>query len=168
MDQFVAVHLPNIFLFIHIVGIITWLGPTLGAGYFILQAARSRDKKLIFWIHRQFLFLVNVEHLGLALILIGGFGRMWTLGINPFTTPWLAWKLLLVFVFVIPLEILDIYANNFMLAPAMKRAKLGEHSPELQRAFRWSRFAGRLFFPILFIIVPAIFVLAIWKWTIAS
>src|SRR4051812_19228192 len=96
------VPLDGVFLFLHVTGIILWLGPSIAGFYFLVAALRERDPERVLWVHDKFQFLINLEHIGLGLLLLGAVGMLVVRGWSPIQFPWLAAKVILFLVFIAP------------------------------------------------------------------
>src|SRR6059058_4342504 len=87
---------PPLFQALHLLGLLVWIGPSLGGYYLLLAARRSGDPKLLDWVRRRWQTILNVEHLGLALVLGSGLARAAALGWLAHLPAWLALKLLVI------------------------------------------------------------------------
>ena len=151
------------FLFLHLAGIILWLGPTLG-GYYVYvkarrHAVRCQHVDLPLWALQQFLQLTRIEHIGLLLLIIGGVGRMSLGGWKLAETPWLRHKLLIFFPVIVTLELVDLYMTEWMLSRALQSAD-AQRIDRARKAYDRFLSIGMI---ILLISLPPIFVLAIFK-----
>lgn len=109
IDIFVALKI------LHIGSLIFWLGPSLGA-WFILMAMREQLGEITPATHlayRIFIKMLVLEHIAFVALIGSGIGMAVLL--FGFNQPWLQWKLLLIFLLIIPLEILDIWYGNIKL-----------------------------------------------------
>ncbi|MDA8065034.1 MAG: hypothetical protein M0031_05955 [Thermaerobacter sp.] len=176
------------FFLLHILGLLVWLGPSTGGYYVYWSARRAGPTSLVIWTMKRAHVLYDVEHVGLALLLIGGAGMLatgrWVVSWPPQPGDgWLVLKLILVAAVILPFEALDIYVVNFLLGPTLQGAEgqpasteeeSGRHRsfffpavpglpPALARAVRAHdrlvAWAYALFFPAVLVIMY----LAIWK-----
>jgi hypothetical protein len=149
-----------LFQALHLLGLLLWIGPTLG-GYFILRAARGTgDPKLVAWVRRPYQTLLAVEHFGLLLVLASGLGRAWTLGWLADPPAWLWLKLLLVGLVVVPVELADIWIGHFLAGPALAGVR---PSPAPARHLRLQdRFAAYSAAPLAATLLLIVF-LVVWK-----
>ena len=162
--------LPHVFKAIHIVGIILWLGPTLAGWYYIRAAgqhtrrqSRQAVSKLELWVRRKFITLVNLEHLGLLLLLVGGASMALRDPQAWWAQPWLRYKIILTAAVILPLEAMDIYFTNVMLARALRRLRVDRNDEDSLHAMkRYDRFVTVAVW-ILGVILPALFWLAIFR-----
>lgn len=100
----------------HIGALIFWLGPSLGAWFCLLALRKyagefsSSTQK----IYHVFIKMLIVEHIAFILLLISGFGMafFWF----GFQQAWIQWKLLIILLFIVPLEIVDIWYGNIQMA----------------------------------------------------
>ncbi|MBK8187339.1 MAG: DUF2269 family protein [Cellvibrio sp.] len=101
---------------IHIGSLIFWLGPSLGAWFCLLSLRKyggefsSSTQK----IYQVFIKMLIVEHIAFITLLISGFGMafFWF----GFHQAWIQWKLLIILLFIVPLEIIDIWYGNIKMA----------------------------------------------------
>jgi hypothetical protein len=117
---------------LHLGALIFWLGPSLGA-WFILMATRKHIGELTPATHlayKIFIKMLIVEHVAFVALLVSGLGMASM--VYGFNQPWLQWKLLIILLFIVPLEILDIWYGNIklpqifraLIKPAMIHSKL--------------------------------------------
>lgn len=100
---------------VHIGSLIFWLGPSLG-GWLILLANRKQlgeHSQATHLAYRIFIHLLILEHLAFFVLMATGIA-MASL-IYDMQTPWLQWKLLLIIILIVPLEIADIWYGNVKL-----------------------------------------------------
>lgn len=100
---------------LHIGSLIFWLGPSLGA-WIMLIALRKYEGEFTSATHlgyKVFIQLLILEHVAFIFLLASGIG-MATL-VFGFDQPWLQWKLLIILLVIIPLEIADIWYGNIKL-----------------------------------------------------
>lgn len=102
---------------VHIGSLIFWLGPSLGA-WFMLGALRKREGEFTSATHlgyKVFIKMLVLEHVAFVFLLASGIG----MAALVFGTdqPWLQWKLLIILLVIIPLEIADIWYGNIKLPP---------------------------------------------------
>lgn len=99
----------------HLGALIFWLGPSLGA-WFVLQAIRKQLGEFTpasQLAYRIFIKMLILEHIAFIALLATGIGMISCLYNHP--APWLQWKLLIVAVVIVPLEIIDIWYGNIKL-----------------------------------------------------
>ncbi|MDH4017529.1 MAG: hypothetical protein OEV20_09325 [Actinomycetota bacterium] len=102
--------------FVHIAAFLGWAGPAMGASWFVYVAGwerrkRPEDGELLRrerWVRRQFNLVVALEHLAFATLVVTGLMLMESVDWAYAGQSWLGWKLLLVFVIFIPMELLDV------------------------------------------------------------
>jgi uncharacterized membrane protein len=115
IDMFVALKI------LHIGSLIFWLGPSLGA-WFVLLVLRKYAGELTPATHlayRVFIKMLILEHVAFVALIASGTGM--TCLVYGFNQPWLQWKLLIILLLVVPLEILDLWYGNIKLAQIFSR-----------------------------------------------
>ena len=143
---------------LHLLGLLLWIGPSLGGYFMLLSAQRTADPKLIRWVRVRWQTILAVEHFGLLLALSAGLARAWSLGWLSDPPAWLMLKLLLIGLAVIPLELADIFVAHFWVQPALARG-----DPNLERRFAvQDRLAAYTGLPLALVLV-AIVALVVWK-----
>ncbi len=111
---------------VHLGALVFWLGPALGA-WIVLKATENKVKDnralsshpLFKEINRIFYLMVAVEHLAFAALLISGFYMAYLY--QWFHHDWLVQKLWVVFLIIVPLEIVDIALGNWLVSNASKK-----------------------------------------------
>ena len=110
-DWFIALKI------VHIGSLIFWLGPSLGA-WIMLMALRKREGEFSSATHlgyKIFIQLLILEHVAFVFLLASGIGMaVLVFGVSH---AWLQWKLLIILLAIIPLEIVDIWYGNIKLPP---------------------------------------------------
>lgn len=100
---------------LHLGALLLWIGPTLGA-WWLLRCANYRfgDPGLVSqYLYRAFLHLLWLEHAALALLLGSGLALAWAQ--HSFSADWLQYKLMLVLLIIVPLEVIDIWFGHIRL-----------------------------------------------------
>jgi hypothetical protein len=149
-----------LFQALHLLGLLIWLGPSLGGYYILLAARRSGDPKLAAWVRRRWQTILNVEHLGVALVLASGLARAAALGWLTHMPAWLALKLLLVGLVVLPIEVADILVANALVKPALAHEG---GAPDLARRLAWQDRLAALSIPPLALALFGIVYFVVWK-----
>lgn len=100
---------------VHLSALILWLGPGLGAWWMLRHALyRFDDPSLVsHFFYRAFLRLMWLEHLALAVILASGTAL--AVLTHAYESEWFRYKLLLIVLVVVPLEIVDIWYSHVRL-----------------------------------------------------
>jgi hypothetical protein len=150
--------------FLHIGGLILWLGPSGGAWLLIQVAKRRLDphSREYAELYLDFVRFFPVEHFGLLLLLGSGLGMLAIYGFSALSWAWLKWKLVLVVCVIVPIEIGDIWFGHFRLPrwfrSSQRDSDLQHSGNELERYE--NRFVP-LTLPILLITVVGIIWLAV-------
>ena len=145
---------------IHLLMVIMWIGPPLGAYYVLVQAYRDGEKERIVWAERCCERVLVAEHIAFALLLVTGILMMW-LGPWSLATSWLKTKLLLV-VGIVVFEVFDIWLAHRVFAGLLRR-------PDPLEEDEWSVAVHRrkqLMFaalPVAAFFIPGVFVYAVLK-----
>jgi hypothetical protein len=82
----------------------------------VLMALRKHEGELTSATHlgyRVFIQMLIIEHIAFISLLVSGVGM--AAGVFGFDQAWLQWKLLIILVIIIPLEIADIWYGNIKL-----------------------------------------------------
>ena len=124
IDGFVALKI------LHIGSLIFWLGPSLGA-WLVLMALRKHQGEFTQATHlgyKIFIKMLIVEHVAFVALLISGIGMAALL--FGFNQPWLQWKLLIIALVIIPLEIADIWYGNIKLPKIFSQLNSQGYDPQ--------------------------------------
>lgn len=108
-DAFIALKI------LHLGSLVFWLGPSLGA-WILLMALRKHQGEFTAATHlgyKIFIQMLIVEHVAFACLLASGVGMAAL--VFGFQQAWLQWKLLIILLAIIPLEIADIWYGNIKL-----------------------------------------------------
>ncbi|MFQ5464736.1 MAG: hypothetical protein ACE5EI_02280 [Thermodesulfobacteriota bacterium] len=140
----------------HLVGLVTWLGPSTG-GYLLLLLARGDGNPVAeLWLLDRYLVLIHVEAAGLALMLATGL-------VMRLSAPalkearWLKLKLLKVFCVIVPLEAAQLLIYHITVKPAVAS---GIGVAGAVRAFDLFSLVALV---LLAITVPLVFYMAVFK-----
>ena len=108
----------NLFKLFHIIGIVTWLGPSSGGFLLIFLSRLSKQGEVEMWLIQEYLSLIYVETAGLFIIILSGLGMLiasnWVLN----TQLWLRVKKVIVVLIFIPLELIQLYLYHEHLKKA--------------------------------------------------
>jgi len=145
---------------VHLGALLLWLGPALGAWWMLRCAIHRFDDPgmVSHYFYRVFLRFVWFEHLALLVLLASGFALA---GVTQaFSTNWLQYKLLLVALVVIPLEIIDIWYSHVRL-PAILHLR---HPSRLYTTREQAAlyFYHRHFTPAAILILPGTLIAILW------
>jgi len=66
----------NLFKLFHIIGIVTWLGPSSGGFLLIFLSRLSKQGEVEMWLIQEYLSLIYVETAGLFIIILSGLGML--------------------------------------------------------------------------------------------
>ncbi|MFC3116241.1 DUF2269 family protein [Cellvibrio fontiphilus] len=162
-DTFIALKI------LHIGSLIFWLGPSLGA-WFILMAMRKQIGEITPATHlayRVFIRMLILEHVAFVTLIASGIA-MATL-VFGFNQPWLQWKLLIILLLIIPLEILDIWYGNIKLPQIFSHLNEAGYDTKQTRTLRiYHTYVTRIAIAIIPVSVLGIMWLVIAKPTLAN
>ena len=143
---------------LHIAALIFWLGPALGAWFVLVgtKASTQYDNPTASTISRIFFHLITLEHIAFLILVSTGLGMAFKFQL--FSAPWLQQKLWIVFVLVIPLELIDIWLGNWMAAKVSKKLFKRESVSSFQRnCVHW--YHGKFTLLAVIILPPAVLVI---------
>lgn len=158
--------------FVHIGSFLLWAGPAMGASWYVYVAAwqRSRDpdnEELLRrerWVRHHFNLVVAVEHLGFAVLIVSGLmlaeGVDWAFA----GQAWFGWKLAMVFLVFIPMELLDVVLSAWFgraMKPGSTDAEGEGAGAEYGRAARSQDLFLRATIPPVMIGIPFVLYLAV-------
>jgi len=163
IDIFVALKI------LHIGSLVFWLGPSLGA-WSILMAMRKQLGEITPATHlayRIFIKMLILEHVAFVALIASGVGMAAL--IFGFNQPWLQWKLLIILLLIVPLEILDIWYGNIKLPQIFSRLnESGYDIKQTRTLYIYHAYVTRIAIAIIPISVLAIMWLVIAKPNLAN
>lgn len=158
IDAFIALKI------LHIGSLIFWLGPSLGA-WFILMAVRKQLGEITPATHlayRVFIKMLILEHVAFVVLIASGISM--AILVFGFNQPWLQWKLLIILLLIVPLEILDIWYGNIKLPQIFSRLnEAGYDTKQIRTLNIYHTFITRIAIVIIPVSVLAIMWLVIAK-----
>lgn len=145
-------YLYGILKLLHLGALLLWIGPTLG-GWWLLRCANHRFGEpgmVSQYLYSVFLKLLWLEHAALVVLL--GSGLAMAFLYDWIGADWLYYKLILVVLVILPLELVDIWVGHRKL-PALFN---GRHPsrPYSRRESRLLNFYHRLFTPLALLLMP--------------
>ncbi|MGY0216254.1 hypothetical protein ACWJJH_02575 [Endozoicomonadaceae bacterium StTr2] len=110
---------------IHLGSLVFWLGPALGSWLVLRHAQRSTGElsQTTSLVYRIFFLTVTLEHIAFATLLTSGV--LLASLYNLFTLPWLQYKLAIVLLIVVPLEVVDIWLGNWKIKQLVTKRNAG-------------------------------------------
>jgi hypothetical protein len=147
----------KLFKLFHIIGIVTWLGPSSGGFLLIFLSRLSKQGDIEIWLIREYLSLIYVETAGLFIIILSGMGMLiasnWVLNAQL----WLKVKKIIVALIFLPLEFIQLYLYHEHLKKAF------DSGTEIQEAILlFDRFCVTAFI-LLVITIPVVLIMGILK-----
>lgn len=115
------VFLYRFLLYLHLLLVILYLGPSLGGSFVYWRARRSRNQTLTHFVLLAAKKLYDFEHLTLVAVILSGIGLLWLGRWDPLAPGWLRNKLLVVAFLLLPVEVWDVVVVNGRLAPELRR-----------------------------------------------
>lgn len=145
---------------VHLGALILWLGPGIGAWWMLRRALFRFDEPgmVSHFLYRAFLRLMWLEHVALAVLL--GSGALLAALTHAYDSDWFRYKLLLVALIVLPLEVIDVWFSHVRL-PAILR---GRHpsQPYAAAEIHTLRVYHNRFTPAAVLLLPATIVVIMW------
>jgi uncharacterized membrane protein len=147
--------------FLHVIAVILWIGPPLGAYYFLYRAHRSKQEATILWSEQMSERVLRLEHGALLVLIASGLVIVQQSDWALLAVPWLQKKLAL-FGGVMIFELYDIwFAHRFMRRLLRENVPLSD--PRWLLADRLRRFLIISAIPVGALLVPLILWFAIAK-----
>ena len=118
---------------LHIGALIFWLGPPLGA-WLVLKAVEDgsyQTNSVAEKVSKVFFITLIIEHVAFVTLLLSGFYLAFTYQL--FGADWLTYKLYIVLLVVVPLEIIDVLLGNWIASTASKKLYQGQSIPKWQQ-----------------------------------
>lgn len=154
---------------LHIGSLIFWLGPSLGA-WLMLMSLRKHQGEFTPATHlgyKVFIQMLIIEHVAFVALLISGIGMAAL--IFGFQQPWLQWKLMIIALVIIPLEIADIWYGNIKLPKIFSQLNAqGYDQQSAKRLHIYHAYVTRIAIAVIPISVLAIMWLVIAKPNLAN
>lgn len=146
---------------IHIVAMILWIGPPLGAYYIVYQTHRTGDPERLVWAERLAERVLRIEHVAFVFLIGSGVYILYCTGWGFLSLPWLRKKLML-FGGVLLFELFDIWVSHWALKKVLEAPEPHLH-PDWPRAERLRFWLAALGVPVGTILIPGILYFAIAK-----
>ncbi|MDH5655774.1 MAG: DUF2269 family protein [Spirochaetia bacterium] len=156
-----------VFKVVHIIGIILWIGPPLGAYWIHLKSFQKDsshlEEQIELRVRNAFIGVLTIEHIGLLILLVGAFLMLNASGWTLLDIFWIKSKLMIFLFIIIPVEILDIWWGQYAIASALKKVKGDKIDAETRRVFtRYDRLI-KASIPVLIVTWFFFFLLAVLK-----
>ena len=119
--------------FFHLVFVMLWAGSAIGAFWFVLISRKERmdcddnDDELVRrddWVRHHFNNVLKIEHIAFPLVILSGISLI-MLANWDISSGWLYWKLGIVVLIIIPMEIIDTWLSHFYVPPTISNKKQG-------------------------------------------
>ncbi len=163
----------SLLLFVHLCAAIGWIGPAMGASWLVHVSAHQTRRhpddaeamRRDAWVRRYFNQVVALEHVAFAVLLVTGLmlgeAESWLRG----GQAWLRWKVALMMLVFVPMEIIDLALTAWLQHADRRRASLpeGERGANAARAARWQDLFLRATIPPVTIGIPLTLYLAVVK-----
>jgi len=146
---------------VHLLAVVLWIGPALGAYWFLYRAHREADLARRAWVERLTERVLVLEHVALVVVIVSGVALV---EIGPWgyaTTPWLQ-KKLVAFAGVLLFEAFDIYLAHVLFRRLLATERPFE-APAWLRAERLRLHLIRAAVIVGGLLIPAMFFFAVWK-----
>jgi uncharacterized membrane protein len=145
---------------VHLLALVVWIGPPLGAYFLLAMAWREGDDERITWTERLTERVLRVEHGALVVWLGSGVALLWLSDWAWLSAPWMHAKLALVGV-VLAFEVFDIW-HAHVLSRRVFEADDPRAHPHHARMVRSRLWLIRLAL-VLGLVIPLVFWLAVYK-----
>jgi len=145
---------------IHLGSLIFWLGPALGS-WFVLRYSQKNageQSETTQLIYKVFFFTVTLEHIALLTLLLSGVWMAAAYGL--FQAQWLQYKIVIIALFVLPLEIFDIWLGNWKLKKLIE--KRGHGGMLSEKESRLVHFYHGTFTNIAIVLIPFSVLIIMW------
>lgn len=146
---------------LHLITVILWIGPALGAYYFVWRVQKENDPDRALWVEKTAERVLVFEHLALAGMIGTGIWMLAASGWSMARAAWLQNKLYL-FCAVLVFEAFDIYVahglfHRLVNSGAKPGGKEWEEAEKVRKILLW------MALPIGTFVIPAIFYFAVLK-----
>ena len=146
---------------IHVVAVILWIGPPLGAYALVVSAYRGGDKARIVWAERECERVLVIEHVAFFLLLASGVMMTVSLGEGALSMSWLRNKLVLV-ALVVLFELFDMWLAHHVFKRVFAAAEPFD-TLAWQASKRWRRALYVAAVPVGLVFIPGILFFAVVK-----
>jgi uncharacterized membrane protein len=146
---------------VHLLSVLFWIGPPLGAYCFLFAAHRSGDRARIVWTERIAERVLAAEHIAFAAMIASGAWLVWLSEGALLAMPWFE-KKLGCFAGVFLFEVFDIWISHHVLARVLREPDPAG-SPGWRRAMQLRRSLFFAAIPVALLLLPAIFYFAVGK-----
>ena len=147
--------------FLHLLAVILWIGPPLGAYYFLFRAHASKEEARILWCEALAERVLVAEHLALLALIATGLFMVQQSAWSMLAMPWLQ-KKLLAFAGVLAFEAFDVWFAH-RLVKRLIRERVPLSDPRWLRAERLRRWLVLTSIPVGAILLPLMIWFAISK-----
>jgi len=145
------------FKLIHIAAVALWLGPSTG-GYFMIMASHLNNEAAIeMWLRKEYIFLIYFESASFLIIVLSGLGMIRSTNWEILKAQWLRIKLSIIIFSIVPLVFSQIYLYEMVVKRAFMAGIGVEEAIYLYDGF------SKTAFLVLFIAIPSVFALAVFK-----
>jgi len=145
---------------LHIGSLAFWIGPALGS-WLVLRYSQyqtGEHSNTTALIYKVFFFTLTLEHISLAVLL--STGAIMALHFGHWPAQWLQWKLLIIVLVIVPLEIVDIWLGNWKVNQLVEKRNAGTALTKLEK--KLIRFYHRYFTSAAIVILPIAMFLIMW------
>ena len=145
---------------LHLGALVLWLGPGLGAWLMMLVINNhfGEPGRVSHLAWQLFLKLMWLEHIALAVLLGSGVLLGWQTG--QFDTSWLQAKLLIVVLFLLPLELVDVWFVHHRLPRLFAHRQV--NTPYSEREYQVLRIYHQRFTPLALLTLPVAVIGIMW------
>jgi|GEM_PF-2574880 len=121
-----GVSIYRLLLYLHVLLVILYLGPSLGGSFVYWRARKGRERAQILFALRSAKALYDFEHLTLLAVVASGLGLLWLGDWDPLAPGWLRQKLLLIGALLLPVEVWDVAVVNGLLSAELRKMEAAQ------------------------------------------
>lgn len=138
---------------VHVLGVIFWIGPPIGAYLMLARAHRSGDAARVRLLERETELVLRVEHVAFLVLLASGAGMVAVAGPAALEWPWLRFKLVAV-AYIVAFEVFDVVVEHGVARRVFAADDPRAH-PEWRRMIARRKLLALAALPVVVVALPA-------------
>jgi uncharacterized membrane protein len=146
---------------VHVVGVIFWIGPPIGAYLMLARAHRSGDRARVRLLERETELVLRLEHVAFVVLLASGAAMVAVAGAGALQWPWLRFKLVAV-AYIVAFEVLDVVVEHGVTRRVYAADDPRAH-PEWGKMLARRKLLALAALPVVVVALPAALWLAVTK-----